>query len=226
VQKFASGHKAASGPLAVAQGRVTVAIVGKDERAHVRIKGILAQAQDFYWVGSYSSGEAALTGIPQSGAQIVLMDIKMSGMSGIECTKRLKSMMPCLKIVMVSRFHEPEAIKECLQAGADSILSKPISADQCLATLISTVFGDTRRESKMREVKKDAVGGSAIDPALTPRENEVMACFAEGMPYKEAASKLGISESTVHHHQHEIYLKYRVTNKIEAFARWQERRRT
>ena len=61
---------------------------------------------------------------------------------------------------------------------------------------------------------------------LTPRENEVMQCFAEGMPYKEAACKLGISESTVHNHQHEIYVKYHVTNKIEALAKWQQRRRT
>ena len=226
VRNSARGHKAISGPITVPFGRIGVAMVDDDERAHIVIRGILAQAQEFHWVGSYSNSEAALTGIPQSGAQIALMDIKMPDLDGIECTKRLKAMMPSLKIVMISGFLDPNTTKECLRAGADNLLSKPVSVGQCLATLTSTMFEGTGRESEVREPKQGTPGGSAIDTMLTPRENEVMECFAEGMPYKEAACKLGISESTVHNHQHEIYVKYHVTNKIEALAKWEQRRRT
>src|SRR2546430_4822315 len=171
VRNSARGHKAISGPITVPFGRIGVAMVDDDERAHIVIRGILAQTQDFHWVGSYSNSEAALTGIPQSGAQIALMDIKMPNLDGIECTKRLKAMMPSLKIVMISGFLDPNITKECLRAGADNFLSKPVSVDQCLATLMSTMFEGTGHESEVREPKKDTPGGSAIDTILTPREN-------------------------------------------------------
>ena len=125
IPNSARGHKAILGPITVPFGRIGVAVVDDDERTHIVIKGILAQAPDFHWVGSYSDSEAALTGIPQSGAQIALMDIKMPNLDGIECTKRLKAMKPSLKIVMISGFLDPNTTKECLRAGADNFLSKP-----------------------------------------------------------------------------------------------------
>src|SRR2546430_15446759 len=102
VRNSARGHKAISGPITVPVGRIGVAMVDDDERAHIVIRGILARAQEFHWVGSYSNSEAALTGIPPSGAQIALMGIKTPDLDGIECTQRLKAMLPTLKIVMIS----------------------------------------------------------------------------------------------------------------------------
>ena len=82
----------------------------------------------------------------------------------------------------------------------------------------------TRKETAGIGEALPGASSSPTDPLLTPRENEVMACFSEGMLYKETAFKLGISYSSVHNHQHEIYLKYHVTNKIEAVARWMQGR--
>lgn len=84
-------------PLSVPLGRAGVAIVDDDENLHVLVKAILNQTQEFCWVSSNASGEAALTGIPQSGASIVVMDIRMPGMSGIECARRLKALLPQLR---------------------------------------------------------------------------------------------------------------------------------
>src|SRR5947208_13768113 len=93
-------HKGASKPLAVPLGKVAVAIVEDDERFRLLLQEFLDQSRKFNCVGSYSSGEEALIGIPQSGAEVVLMDIRMPGMSGIECTRQLKALLPRLIIVM------------------------------------------------------------------------------------------------------------------------------
>src|SRR5256885_16498386 len=83
-------HKGTSKPLAAQLGKVAVAIVEDDERFRLFLQEILDQSRGFYCVSSYSSGEEALIGIPQSGAQVVFMDIKMHGMSGFECARSLK----------------------------------------------------------------------------------------------------------------------------------------
>jgi CheY-like chemotaxis protein len=98
---------AAAKPLSAALDRVGVAIVDDDENIHVLIKDILDRSQGFQWVGSYSSGEAALAGIPQSGPQVVLMDIRMPGMSGNECARRLKALFPRLIVVMITGLNDP-----------------------------------------------------------------------------------------------------------------------
>src|SRR5213078_4020397 len=84
VPNSAAGKKPPSGPNALSQRRIAVAIVDDHERAHLLIQAILAETQDFRWVASYFSGEAALMGIRQSCAQIVLMDVKMPGMYGYD----------------------------------------------------------------------------------------------------------------------------------------------
>src|SRR5213076_2561817 len=85
-------HKGTSKPLAVPLGRVAVAIVDDDERFRLVVQAILDQSREFHCVGSYSTGEEALIGIPQSGAQVVVMDVKLPGMSGTEITRRLKAL--------------------------------------------------------------------------------------------------------------------------------------
>lgn len=221
VQNSTPGHNATSGPLAVVQGGNAVAIVDDNERAHILIREILDQTQDFLWVASYFSGEAALIGIPQSGAQIVLMDIKMPGMSGIECTKRLMSMMPCLKIVMMTGLDDSDSIDQSLSAGAVDYLIKPHSVAQCLATLKSAACGKKELEQKALGFEQSSPPAvvSAARSLLTEREIEVIKYFAKGYEYKEVAHLLGITYATVHYHQHQIYEKLGVHNRTEAISK-------
>src|SRR5439155_21319717 len=91
--------------------------------------------QDFYCLSSYSSGDAALVGIPRSTAKIVLMDIRMPGMSGIECTRRLKALLPHLNILMLTVLDDVTTFRLAVEAGCDAYLIKPFATTQLLATL-------------------------------------------------------------------------------------------
>lgn len=207
-----------------ASRRAEVVIVDHDSRACSAVGCILKNANDFSCSGSFSNATEALTQIPRVRPDLALVNILLPDLCGIECTKRLKLLMPQLRIVMVSGVLDPHSIKQSWRAGADNYLTKPILMRQCLATLRFTAFGPVA-------VREDPSGSEAdsacalVPPSvslLTPRENQVMKCFAEGRPYKEAADKLGISYSTVHNYQHRIYAKLQVTNKVEAIAKWQQ----
>ena len=128
-------HKGTSKPLAVPLGKVAVAIVEDDERFRFYLQEILGQSRKFKCVGSYSSGEEALIGIPQSGAQVVVMDVKLPGMSGTESTRRLKSLLPHLTIVMITGLDDPRTINLARECGADGFLAKPFTAGQLLVAL-------------------------------------------------------------------------------------------
>src|SRR2546425_12666814 len=120
-------HKGTSKPLAVPLGKVGVAIVDDDERFRLVVQGILDQERGFRCVGSYSSGEEALMGIPQSGAQVVVMDVKLAGMSGIESTRRLKALLPHIIIVIITGLDDPRTIDLARECGADGFLAKPFT---------------------------------------------------------------------------------------------------
>ncbi len=213
-------HKGTTKPLAVPLGKVGVAIVDDDENFHVFLRDILDQTREFQCVGSYSSGEQALTGIPQSGAQIVFMDIKMPGMSGIECARRLKALLPHLIIVMVTGLDDPRTIDLARQCGADRFLPKPFTAAQFLGTLS---FCIPRPKLETAIPQPSGKGASYREPhvrPLTARENRLMEYMAEGLPYKQIAARIGVSESAVHHMRSRIFKKLDVTNKTEAIRKW------
>ena len=128
-------HKSTSKPTALPLGKIGVAIVDDDENFQVFLRDIIDHTRQFRCVGSYTSGEAALIGIPHSGAQIVLMDIKMPGMSGIECARRLKALLPHLIIVMITGLDDPRQLTwRGRAARGDSCRSRlrpPISWPRC-----------------------------------------------------------------------------------------------
>src|SRR2546428_10992894 len=128
-------HKGTSKPLAVPLGKVAVAIVEDDERFRLLLQEFLAQSRKFNCVGSYASGEDALIGIPQSGAQVVVMDVKLPRMSGVECTRRLKALMPHVIILMITGLDDPRTIDLARECGADGFLAKPFTPGRFLDTL-------------------------------------------------------------------------------------------
>ena len=212
-------QKATTKPLAVPLGKVGVAIVDDDEGMRVMVQDILDRDREFQLGGSYSSGEAALTGIPQSSAQIVLMDIRLPGMSGIETARRLKAMMPHLIIVMITGFDVPRAIdlaREC----ADRFPPKPFTAAHLLATLSYCIPHPKVEPAKPQPSGKGASHRATRGRSLTARENRLMEYMARGLPYKEIATLTGVSESAVHHMRSRIFKKLGVTNKVEAIRKW------
>src|SRR5439155_6250647 len=93
------------------------------------------QSPELESVGSFSGGEEALKGIPSSASEVVLIDVRMPGMSGMECTRRLRNVRPGLVIIMISGFDHPDTLAQALEAGADAYLAKPFSVGGFLETL-------------------------------------------------------------------------------------------
>lgn len=213
-------HGAIATPLRVPLGSIGVAIVDDDENVHLLVRDILDRAQEFQWVGSYSSGEAALAGIPQSGVQIVLMDIKMPDMSGSECTRRLKALLPHVIIVMVTGLGDPRTINLTRQCGADRCLPKPFTAAHVLATLSFCIPRPEVKIAKPEPSGKASGHRGRRGRPLTARENRVMDYLAEGYLYKEIADRTGVSESAVHHMLSRIFKKLGVMNRTEAILQW------
>jgi DNA-binding NarL/FixJ family response regulator len=185
--------------------RFRVAVVDDEADMHLLIRDILQCTRDFSCAGCFANATDALAGLPGLEPDLVLMDIRMPGVNGIECAARLKRTMPRVKTIMMTAVHDAGSIEKSSEAGADGYLTKPVTADQCLATL------------------RFALKGRAVDcPPLSRQDNEVMRGLAAGLLYKEIADKMGISYSTVHKHQHRIFLKLRVSNRAEAIRNWRD----
>ena len=218
-------HEVTGRVLAVPPRRVGVAIVDDDEDLHVLVRDILDQTREFYWVGSYSSAAPALNGIPQSRAQIVLIDIKMPGMSGIDCARRLKEVVPHLSIVMVTGLADPWTIHLARENGADEFLAKPFSPGQCLAALL---FCLERSKSAgaapspiSRHEKRPPHREFGARP-LTTRENKLLEYIAEGLLNKEIADRMQVSVWVVHKLQSSAFKKLGARNRTEAVRYWRQ----
>jgi len=215
-------QEAASKPVATPLGSVGVAIVDDDENVHALVRDILGRAQEFCWVGSYSSGEAALTGIPQTGARVVLMDVKMPAMSGIECARRLKALLPQIIVVMITGLSDPRTIDLAQECGADRFLPKPFTAAHVLATLS---FCIPRPKAETANPLPSAKGMSQPGlrrKSLAPREEELMRYVAEGLLNKEIAERMGVSIYVIHKLQSSAFKKLGARNRTEASRNWRQ----
>lgn len=201
--------------------KIRVAVVDDDEDVHLLVKDILHGTPDFRCTGCFSNAAEALDGLPRLRPDLVLMDIRMPDLNGIECTKRLKQMMPRVKIIMVTGLYDATSIENARRSGADTYLIKPVAPDQCLAALKFAVVRRRRRKHD-RETERSTPSTALLETGskLTPRENELMKCFAQGLLYKEAADQLGISHAAVHKLQHKIFVKLHVGNRTEAVSSW------
>ncbi len=142
------------------------------------------------------------------------MDIGLPGMNGIECTRRLRLALPQLKIVMTSGLLDTNSMNQSVEAGANGYLTKPLLPAQCLAMFtFALTGGSAARSDKPCRAAHDAENHLM---KLTAREIEVMDSLGKGQPYKEIASNLHISSSTVNFHLQSVFRKLQVSNKIEA----------
>ena len=188
----------------------TIAFVDDEECDRLMVSQTLAKSGKFRPVSLYASAEEALLEIPRMRPQIVLMDIRMPGMSGIECALRLKDVLPGLVVIFVTGLSDAATMIEASQAGGDDFLVKPLDAARCLVTIR---FAIARKRSQ--DIKACKAGLRQIVP-LKHRESQVMACIAGGLRNTEIAWELGISVFAVEKISRRIYAKAGVTNRVEA----------
>jgi len=202
-----------------------VAIVEDDARVREELAKLLDRSEGFKCLGTYADGEAALAGIPRSFPDVVLMDINLPGISGIECVRRLKTACPSLQIVMLTVYDEVGQLFQSLMAGACGYLLKRTPSDKLLEAITEARLGGAPMTRKIARklVQYFHQFGSASPEAsiLSKREQETLALLAEGFRYKEIADQMGISFNTVREYVHSIYQKLHVTSRTEAVRKYQ-----
>jgi DNA-binding NarL/FixJ family response regulator len=184
---------------------------------------ILATAPDIKCVGAFASGEEAVKRIPLQNPDVVLMDIKLPGMSGIQCVAQLKRLNPASQIIMVTVYKDSERIFMALKAGADGYLLKSDPPDQLLEAVRDVKTGGAPISSHIaRKVVEHfhlLTGDQPENKSLSPREEQVLALLASGFIYKEIADQLGIGVTTVRTYVTKICEKMQVRNRLEAVAK-------
>lgn len=207
----------------------TVAIVEDNSDIRLALEQIIEASGEYSLAGSCVSGEEALVKIPILNPNVVLMDISLGGISGIEVVRELKISHPEILFMMCTIYDEDEKIFEALSAGASGYILKKTSPAKLLEGITELIEGGAPMSSQIaRKVvaafqSKPAVAaspaGSALD-VLSKRENEILEMLSTGLLYKEISDKLTISSETVRKHVYHIYEKLHVSNRIEAVNKY------
>ena len=206
---------------------ITVSIVEDNPQLRATLARVISRAEGFHCVSHYASAEEALQGLPGDRPNVVLMDINLPGMNGVECVRQLKPVLPTVQIVMLTAYEDTENIFNSLTAGASGYLLKRTSSSELLAALREVQQGGSPMTAHIarKVVQSFQKTGPSPQPTenLSQREQEVLDCLAEGFLYKEIAEKLGISYETVHTYIRRIYEKLQVRTRTEAVAKFLRR---
>jgi len=203
---------------------ILISIVDDEKELRESIATFVNNSPGFRCVSAYNSGEAALKHLPQDHPDVVLMDIHMTGMSGIECVRRLKAILPELQIVMLTVYEDTEQIFKALSAGASGYMLKRLTPGKLLEAIKEVHGGGSPMSSSIaRKVvaSLQKTGQSEEEkPHLSSREQMVLECLAKGLTYKQTADQLGISIDTVRTYLRRIYEKLHVQSRTEAVAKY------
>ncbi len=201
-----------------------VAIVEDDGGLRTQLEGILASSSGVCCVGAYASAEKALQELRRVRPDVILMDIKLPGMSGIECVARLRDDLPATHVIMLTVYEDSERIFQALQAGADGYLVKSSPTEVLLTAIDDVHRGGAPMSSNIarKVVRQFRQFEPSTDETetLAPREREVLDLLSSGYVYKEIADQMGIGAETVRTYVKSICKKLHVKNRLEAVARY------
>ncbi|MDX2250136.1 MAG: response regulator transcription factor [Bacteroidia bacterium] len=196
---------------------IAVAVVEDIRDIREGLEIILNQSPDCFCMGTFSDGETAAKNLIKDPPDVILMDIVLPGMTGIECVQVIKSQVPEVDVLMLTVHSDDQSVFQSLQAGACGYLTKNTAPDKLLDAIREAHAGGAPMTSGIARM----VVGSfnrfrSPSPDLTRRETEVLEQLCEGKSYKMIADTLFISEDTVRHHLKNIYKKLEVNSKSEA----------
>jgi DNA-binding NarL/FixJ family response regulator len=199
---------------------ISIAIVEDLDEVRQGLHDFIVLKPEFYVVGTYKTAEGAIQEVPLLKPDIVIMDINLPGVSGIECIKQLKSKVPHTQFMMFTVYENDENVFEALKAGATGYLLKNTEMAQIAEALKDLYNGGSPMSvtiaRKLVSVFQNQRQENASTSMLSNRENEILQLLSKGLLYKEISDKLSISVNTVRQHIHNIYEKLQVQNRTEA----------
>jgi DNA-binding NarL/FixJ family response regulator len=203
---------------------IRVSIIEDDDWIRENLAGRIKQTSGFMCVGSYRTGEEALADLPAQAPEVVLMDINLPKMNGIECVRALKAKLPSTQVLMLTVYEDSDKIFNSLLAGASGYLLKRTPQAEILEAIADVHRGNSPMTGhiarKVVQYFNQRGGlGSEVEK-LSPREREVLEHLARGVPYKEIADELSVSIDTIRVHIKGIYGKLHVHSRGEAVAKY------
>jgi len=207
--------------------RIRVSIVEDNRGTRESLTELLGRASSLRFITAHPSGEDALARIPVDPPDVVLMDINLPKMNGIECVAQLKQKLPKTQVLMLTTYEESDLIFDSLRRGASGYLLKNMPPTELVQAIEQVHAGGAPMSMQIarkvvnhfQQIKKPQTDMEQ----LTKREQEILALLAKGFLYKEIADQLGISLSTVRAHLHTVYEKLHVQSRTEAVVKYLER---
>ena len=203
---------------------ITVSIVEDNDQLRGTLARVIGRAEGFVCLGQHATAEAALENLPKEKPNVVIMDINLPGMNGVECVRRLKQVLPGTQVMMLTAYEDTENIFNSLAAGATGYMLKRTPRAELLDAIREVERGGSPMTTHIarkvvQSFLKPVTAGQPAEEGLSPREKEVLDLLSQGFMYKEIADKLGISFETVRTYIRRIYEKLHVRTRTEAVAK-------
>ena len=201
----------------------SVSIVEDNDKLRATLARVLNRAEGFRCLSQYANAEDALKDLPRVRPDVVLMDINLPGMNGVQCVRQLKALLPQIQVMMLTVYEDTENIFNALTAGASGYMLKRTSSKELLEAIQDVQRGGSPMtmhiaRKVVQSLQKTAATAQPTEN-LSPREQEVLDFLSQGLLYKEISEKLGISYETVHTYIRRIYEKLQVRTRTEAVAK-------
>jgi len=203
---------------------IRLGIVEDDAVIRRSLTRILDEVAGLSCVAGCATGEEALKRLPELRPDVVLMDINLPNMSGIECVRRLRELLPNTQVLMLTVYEDSDSIYRALRAGASGYLLKRSEPEQLIEAIRDVLDGGSPMTSQIARKVVQAFRASSESDSLTlkltEREAEILDCLAKGYANKEIADKLKVMVPTVRTHLRNIYDKLHVRSRTEAVAKY------
>ena len=210
---------------------ISISIVEDNDQLRATLAKVIARADGFRFATDYASAEDALADLPKVKPDVVLMDINLPGINGVECVRKLKALLPQTQVMMLTVYEDTENIFNALAAGANGYMLKRTPTKELVEAIremqrggspMTTHIARLVVQSFQKPAAAPAAGGKEMSE-LSEREQQVLDLLAQGLIYKEIAEKLNIGYETVHTYIRRIYEKLQVRTRTEAVAKFLQR---
>ena len=207
-------------------GTIRVALVEDQGGLRESLEKALTGVSGIQCVAACANAEQAIRELPDARPQVVLMDINLPGMSGVECVRKLVDLIPGVLVVMLTVYDNTEAIFNSLKSGACGYLHKPVRGRELVAAIREVAAGGSPMSARIARMVVQAFKNptqpmqtAAPEASLTDREQAVLDLILEGYLFKQIADQLQLSVYTVNFHIRNIYGKLQVHSRAEAVAK-------
>lgn len=211
-------------PIIKTKMPIKVCIVEDDADLRESIVDFIGESDGFECLGNFSSGEEALKRIPGLEPSVVLMDINLPGMNGIQCVKKLKEKAPAIQTLMLTVYDSSDQIFEALAAGASGYLLKSTQPEKLLEAVEDLQAGGSPMSShiarKVVQAFQPTARTTPLAEHLAPREQQVLDLLSKGYAYKQIAAQMDLNIGTVRTYIRRIYEKLHVNCRTDAVVKY------